>query len=292
VRLLDVILGYRCNSRCRFCSIDDALRTDNSAAAAVERQIREALRHRPRAIRFGGGEPTLWPELPALVGLARRLGLAEIGVQTNGFTLGEDDLAARLLDAGLTKLNLSLRGADARAHDALTRTRGSFARLSRGLAAVRERSPGLHVEGDVIVTRQTLPHLVDIVRGIRKLNFWYVAMEGRVRGHERELVPRLSEVTGPLEAALAAADALGLQAAQCYYVPYCFLPGRADQVWDPAGENCLVVTPRASFRLELGELDLGVKTPRCAGCRYQPRCFGVRPGYLEQFGDAEIRPVP
>jgi hypothetical protein len=51
------------------------------------------------------------------------------------------------------------------------------------------------------------------------------------------------------------------------------------------------VTPNGSFRLELGEIDLGVKTPRCRGCRYERRCFGVRPGYVERFGDAEIVPV-
>ncbi len=104
----------------------------------------------------------------------------------------------------------------------------------------------------------------------------------------RRLVPRLAEVTKPLLAALDAADALGLQAAQCYYVPYCFLPGREDRVWDPAGENCVVVTPNGSFRLELGEIDLGVKTARCRGCRFERRCFGVRPGYVERFGDGEI----
>jgi MoaA/NifB/PqqE/SkfB family radical SAM enzyme len=296
VRLVDVILGYRCNSRCAFCSVDDELRATNSTADDVKRQIRESLAQHPLAIRFGGGEPTTWPELPDLVRFARTSGFGEIAVQTNGFLLGEDGLAGRLVDAGLNKLNLSLRGATAAMHDALTRTRGSFARLQRGLAAVRAAAPGLHVEGDVIVTRQTLPALADVVRefgprGIRKFNFWYVAMEGRVRGQEERLVPRLGEVTEPLLEALAAADALGLQAAQCYYVPYCFLPGREERVWDPAGESCVVVTPNGSFRLELGEIDLGVKTPRCRGCRFEARCFGVRPGYVERFGDSEIVPV-
>ncbi|MBI5478914.1 MAG: radical SAM protein [Deltaproteobacteria bacterium] len=296
VRLVDVILGYRCNSKCAFCSIDDELRTTNSTAGEIERQIQDSLQQHPLAIRFGGGEPTLWPELPDLVAFARSAGFGEIAVQTNGYLLGEDGLAGRLVDAGLNKLNLSLRGATAAMHDGLTRTRGSFARLQRGLAAVRAAAPGLHVEGDVIVTRQTLPALADVVRelgprGIRKFNFWYVAMEGRVRGHEQRLVPRLAEVTRPLLEALDAADALGLQAAQSYYVPYCFLPGREGRVWDPAGENCVVVTPNGSFRLELGEIDLGVKTARCRGCRFERRCFGVRPGYVERFGDTEIVPV-
>jgi len=296
VRLVDVILGYRCNSKCAFCSLDDALRTTNLAAEDVIAKIRASLSFGPTAIRFGGGEPTLWPELPDLVRLARELGFQEIAIQTNGFLLSEDGLAARLVQAGLNKLSLSLRGPDARTHDALTRTPGSFERVVRGLAAMRSSSPGLHIEGDVIVTRQTLPRLVDIVRefgprGIRKFNFWYVAIEGRVRGHEEELVPRLSEVTDPLIAALDCADTLGLQAAQCYYVPYCFLPGHEGRVWDPAGENCLVVTPNETFRLELGEIDLGVKTDRCRGCAFEARCFGVRPGYIERFGDAEIHPV-
>jgi cyclic pyranopterin phosphate synthase len=297
VRLVDVILGYRCNSACSFCAIEEELRATNSTAAEVADRIRAALVHQPRAIRFGGGEPTLWTELPNLVALARDLGLREISVQTNGYLLGENDLARRLIDAGLSKLNLSLRGADAATHDGLTRTPGSFARLLRGLAAARAREPGLAIEGDVIVTRQTLPQLSDIVHtfaplGIRRYNFWHVAIDGRTRGHEDMLVPRLSEATPHLLAALDAADALGMHGAEVYYVPYCFLPGREDRVWHPADEAALVVTPQSTFRLEMGAIDWGVKTARCRGCRFEQRCFGVRPGYLQYFGDGEIHPVP
>jgi cyclic pyranopterin phosphate synthase len=295
VRLVDVILGYRCNSACRYCAIDEELRATNSTAAEAADRIRASLTRRPRAIRFGGGEPTLWTELPDLVALARDLGLREISVQTNGYLLGENDLSRRLIDAGLTKLNLSLRGADAATHDGLTCTPGSFARLLRGLAAVRAREPGLVIEGDVIVTRQTLPQLAEIVRtfaplGIRRYNFWHVAIEGRTCGHEDVLVPRLSEATPHLLAALDAADALGMHGAEVYYVPYCFLPGREDRAWHPADEAALVVTPQSTFRLEMGAIDWGVKTARCQGCRFEQRCFGVRPSYLRYFGDREIQP--
>ena len=118
-----------------------------------------------------------------------------------------------------------------------------------------------------------------------------VGRDLRESRHEELLVPRLSEVTPHLLAALDAADALGLQGAEVYYVPYCFLPGREQQVWHPADEAALVVTPQSTFRLEMGAIDLGVKTARCQGCLFEPRCFGVRPSYLEHFGDDEIRPV-
>jgi len=297
VRLVDVMLGYRCNSSCSFCAIDEDLRSTNSTAREVADQIRGSLVHEPQAIRFGGGEPTLWEELPDLVALARDLGFREVSVQSNGYLLGENDLGSRLVDAGLTKLNLSLRGPDVATHDELTRTPGSFARLLRGLAAVRKREPGLPIEGDVIVTRQTLPRLADIVRvfaplGIRKYNFWHVAIEGRTRGHEKELVPRLSEAAPYILAALDEADALGMQGAEVYYVPCCFLPGREDRVWHPADEAALVLTPQSTFRLEMGTIDFGIKTDRCRGCRFEQRCFGVRPAYLQFFGDDEIQPVP
>jgi MoaA/NifB/PqqE/SkfB family radical SAM enzyme len=293
--LVDLILGYRCNSRCAFCAIDEELRPAGFDAAAAAAQIRAAAAQ-SAAIRFGGGEPTLWPELPDLVALAREVGFREVSVQTNGFLLGRDGLAARLIDAGLTKLNVSLRGATAATHDRLTRSRGSFDDVLRALAAVHARAPGLPVEGDVIITRQTLPELAAVVRrfgplGVRRFNFWYVAMEGRVRGHERALVPRLAEVAAPLRAALEAADALGLQPAQSFYVPCCLLPGREAQVWHPADESALVVTPQSTFRLEQGEIDVGQRTARCRGCRFEARCVGLRRGYLERFGDSELRPM-
>ena len=47
-------------------------------------------------------------------------------------------------------------------------------------------------------------------------------------------------------------------------------------------------TPEATFELRESRLAGQTQVPACVGCRFEAICPGVRPDYLEQFGDAEI----
>jgi hypothetical protein len=74
-----------------------------------------------------------------------------------------------------------------------------------------------------------------------------------------------------------------------FYLPYCLLPRHIENVWQPADEAAYVITPASSFFLDEGQIDQGTKLPCCAGCRFRTSCAGVRPAYLQRFGDAELR---
>ena len=86
-----------------------------------------------RRVRLTGGEPTVRPGLPALVGLLRAIpGLDEIALSTNGHLL--ERWAAPLRSAGVDRLNVSLDSLDGRTFRALTRG-GDLARVLAGLDA-------------------------------------------------------------------------------------------------------------------------------------------------------------
>jgi len=64
-----------------------------------------------------------------------------------------------------------------------------------------------------------------------------------------------------------------------------------DNVWNPYDENAYVITPDNSFFLDKGQIDVGIKSARCNGCRLYKRCFGIRENYVIHFGDNEINPI-
>ncbi len=127
-------LTYRCNLRCKMCrswQVEDD-RPELTAAQVIEiaRRFRERLGI--RKVRFVGGEPLLREDLPVIIDAISRWCTTEI--VTNGTTL-TDDLAQRLVDAGLHQLRVSVDGPEP-THDAL-RGKGTFRLTRAGIAAVR-----------------------------------------------------------------------------------------------------------------------------------------------------------
>src|SRR5436305_1338940 len=82
----------KCNLSCVHCYADsgpDEPLTQNMAPRDWIRVLDEAAQLSCRAVQFIGGEPTLHPDLPQLIGHARTLGFKVIEVYTNGTRLTE-----------------------------------------------------------------------------------------------------------------------------------------------------------------------------------------------------------
>ena len=292
VAMVDLILGYRCNSNCMFCTSTTDLRAINMTTAEAIAKLDDAVAaHRPAKVRFGGGEPTIRKDLPALVAFARGLGVEVVTVQTNGYMLAYRDYLARLKDNGLSGVNISLRGAGRATVERLTGITGSHGHAAAAIDHVL--ALGLPLELDVLVTKPALAELpaltADLLsRGDVAINYWYVSIEGRAAEHPGALVPTMTAAARALARLFDMHPGARLRA---FYVPYCFLPRHRERVWHPLRENTLVITPGDEFMLEKGRVDIGTKPARCRGCRLYRTCFGVRLNYLARFGDGEIRPL-
>jgi GTP 3',8-cyclase len=100
----------RCNFRCVYCMPEEGMqwlkRDTILSFDEIERIARIAVSLGIEEIRLTGGEPTLRPDLPALVERLSRLPLRSLSLTTNGFLLTK--LAKPLAEAGLKRINVSL----------------------------------------------------------------------------------------------------------------------------------------------------------------------------------------
>jgi len=88
-----------------------------------------------------GGEPTLRPDLPALLGLLAELGFSDIELETDGSGLQTPEDARLVKRLGVTRVLLKAQGRTADVHDGVVRRAGAFDELR---AAYRElRRAGL-----------------------------------------------------------------------------------------------------------------------------------------------------
>lgn len=277
-----VRVNFHCNQACRFCFVSTHL------PPAQGQAIREAIIDAGRAgarVTLSGGEPTLNAELTDYVRLARASSPHPVELQTNATRL-DDALVARLVEAGLGELFVSLHGACAELSDAITQAPGTFVKTVAGLDALA-RSP-LRVTLNFVICRRNFDNLPAFVRWAHArwpaahVNVSFVAASTDVVPRDRDLVPSYSEVMPRLAEAFAVAEELGLRLegleAMCG-VPLCLVPSGLDRCFD------LATVPDG---FDAGEF---IKTDTCATCALKDRCFGLRRGYAELYGDAELRAV-
>ena len=291
--LLDVILGYDCNLACDYCTITPAMRARALSTEAVARALREGREAGYDAVSFTGGEPTMRADLLPLVREARRLGYADVKVQSNGLLLAHAPNLERLLDAGATRFHVSIHTHRAQAYERLVRRAGTHALLERALGNLVERAAprGAVVHADLILKEDTYRHLPEAIdwlaaRGVRRGHLWYVSLTDGNRDAVESL-PRMVDVVPVMAEAFRRAAGHGVDL-RSLHVPRCLLGEHAERAFDPGAGRVRVVTPEASFELAESKITPSVAVPACVGCRWEAVCPGVRRDYLEVFGDAEI----
>ncbi len=106
--LAQIVVTRRCNLSCAYCSEFDKTSDPIDREVLVER-FRKLRQLRTWAVCLTGGEPTLHPELPALIGELKALGIRRRLMITNGYRLTKE-LIESLNEGGLTDLQISVDG--------------------------------------------------------------------------------------------------------------------------------------------------------------------------------------
>ena len=258
-----------CNNRCRFCAQRGVEAGPEPSAAQLLAKVVDSS---GAELTLCGGEPTLHPALTAVVAGARQQGFRRIGLQSNGRDLARDDLAARLADAGLTDLHLSIQGASAAVHDYHTGVPGSHAAALAALAA--SRAAGLTVVVTTLLCRsnfRVLSELPGLLRD-RGVAAWQLALpraHGAAAADFDQLIPRLGLALPFALHALEVARELGLPR-WLRGAPLCTLGRFASAV--------IADQPRAYAAI-------------CSSCAGRDGCDGVDATYLRRFDGDELSPL-
>jgi nucleoside-diphosphate-sugar epimerase len=160
-----VDVGRPCNSACLYCAVPPHADTQGFAPLdSLDPQIAAGVAAGcDRAILIGG-EPTIYPELGALLARLRAAGVgARTILMTNGLRLADERFLASLVEGGVRTFHVSVDTADEAVYDELSRSRGRFRRQCDGLDNAL-RVPGANVYVYAAVTRLNaagLPRLLD-----------------------------------------------------------------------------------------------------------------------------------
>lgn len=288
---VELVVGFACNCRCVVCPSAYLGRSEPMTPERMTRELDAARHDGATGVWFGGGEPTLHPALPAMAARARSLAYERIRVQTNAMRLSYADYAAALADAGVNEIALSVMGAPAEIHDAITQTARSFQLMLAG--AENARGHGMLLFADVLVTTRSLEHLEDAVRactdaGVDNVTFWLASLHG-LESELGDWIPSFAQSVPPMVRAIDLARSRGARATSLH-TPPCVLPESHRDAYVHAGTWRLrVVVPGGEpFMAESSPMEGGVYQESCEGCSMRDDCLGLRQDYLDLHDDRVV----
>lgn len=152
INYLRISLTDRCNLRCVYCMPEDMTfrpRQDLLQDDELLRLVRLFAELGFKKYRLTGGEPTVRANIVELVrGIAATPGVEKVALTTNGLLL--DRYAQQLVEAGLSRVNISIDTLDPKKFKKLTRW-GEVEDVWRGIRA--SEAAGLEIKLNSVVVR-------------------------------------------------------------------------------------------------------------------------------------------
>lgn len=180
LRQLALEITGKCNLTCSHCYAESGPRLSlrgEMATADWLRLIDEAAELGCRDLSFIGGEPTLHPDLPAMIERAAGRGFERIEVFTNATRL-RPALLATLQHHGV-RLAASFYSADPAVHEAITGVKGSWRQTVAGLEAAL--AAGLEVRIGVVEMAENAGQAAETLAFLRSLGVAEIRVD-RLRG--------------------------------------------------------------------------------------------------------------
>jgi MoaA/NifB/PqqE/SkfB family radical SAM enzyme len=322
---VEINIGKACNNRCVFC-IDGLPKREDRSYTPWEVMKAEIDRWRAaghESLGFLGGEPTTYPHLEKSIAYAREVGFTRVTIATNATKLRLFHFTDKLLEAGLTRVTISMHAHTAALEDKITRVPGNFDKKVTALRyLVEKKKAGYLPDGlsvNVVVNGWNYKHLPKIVRffyediGIHDVRANFVRPEGYAEG-SGELTPKFPEVVPYLVKTIVLNEGHWHKTFTFGGFPLCVLPAslarsekmlrkymgeyrdlstdcsiRADQEEDGVTR---VDEGRARFNWQdRKRFDLKGAPKACHSCDKVAVCEGVWRGYLEIYGEGEFKPM-
>jgi radical SAM protein with 4Fe4S-binding SPASM domain len=156
-----------CNLRCIHCR---ATATELSSpldlpTAKALNLIEQVSQYASPILVLSGGEPLFRADIFELARFATDRGL-RVALATNG-TLVTEEVARKIVDAGVRRVSISLDGANAATHDAFRGIPGAFAAALKGFRNLQEL--GMSLQINMTIARhnaQQLPEVLELAKSI------------------------------------------------------------------------------------------------------------------------------
>ena len=322
-RNVEINVGKACNNKCVFC-LDGMPKKEDQRFMDFEIMKRELDRwyaEGHRSVGFLGGEPTMYPKIAESVRHARDLGYTRIAIATNAMMFRRTAFVDKLLDAGLTRVTISMHGHTRALEDRLTDVPGAFDKKCQAMANLRKRRDAGGLKDGLSVNivlngwnYRKLPKMMKFFfedQDLADLRVNFVRPEGYAEG-SHDLTPTFTEVMPVLMKAILLNEMHFKRVFTFGGVPLCVLPKEllhsrnllpkyCGDVYRDLSTDCSIRSDGGSEGVSTVEdgrarfnwqdrkrYDLKPGISACSECDAANLCEGVWAGYQDIYGASEV----
>jgi MoaA/NifB/PqqE/SkfB family radical SAM enzyme len=323
---VEINVGKTCNNKCVFC-LDGMPSKEDKKFIDFEVMKSELDRWRAEghlSVGFLGGEPTAYPKIAESIAHAHQLGFTRIAVATNAMMFRRMSFVDQLVDAGLTRVTISMHGHTGPLEDKITMVPGGFEKKCQAIRNLQEkRKEGKLKDGlsvNVVLNGWNYKYLLKMMRfffdemGLEDLRVNFVRPEGYAEG-SADLTPTYTDVIPILMKAVLLNEYHFKKVFTFGAIPFCVLPEEflssknlvkkyVGDIYRDLSTDCSirnegfdigvakVENGRSRFNWQdRKRFDLKNHMSACQTCALTDLCEGVWRGYLDIYGEGELAPV-
>jgi len=280
-----ICIWNKCNSRCLMCSNP----SDFQAGDPYKNYGIDSLKERISRIKLiddkiilTGGEPTIHPDFLKLLSFIRKkFPPTTIELDTNGRRFCYSSFAKKVLSFNNINIYTSLHGFNAKTHDAITRTPGSFLQTVEGIKNIlKYKHLGLNeLELRIIITKLTYQYIEKILKFIKekfpqvnRIVVIFMEMEGQAgdnlkivgltHSQFQKFIPKIAKWIPKFKEF------------RFYHFPLCTIDY---SLWKYAWRT--LPNHEVTF------------LPKCKNCLYKKYCLGIHKEYIKKVGVKEFKPI-
>jgi MoaA/NifB/PqqE/SkfB family radical SAM enzyme len=290
---MDICVFNKCNNRCIMCTNPPSGKWpawDGSFDYGIDALAKRIFKFKQennlkqgeiKTVYLSGGEPTINPDFIVFFGfLKEQFPTATVKLLTNGRTFFYQDFCKKVLEANEhAEIIFSICGPNAKVHDMVTRTPGSFVQMVKGLDnLLRLRKSSHRIGIRFVISKLTVKYIAKTLKFIA-LNFptldeiAVIFME--IEGHGEKNLKLLEvsyddkHIKKELEKNIAIFQKN--KNISLYHFPLCTVP---QELW-----------PFVSRTLPMEEIDF---LEKCKKCQVRKFCLGIPKYYLENKKKEEV----
>ena len=290
-----VILNPNCINNCLFCepprNIDEI--HIRKQEINVARNLRELKKKGIKWVEISGSDPIEYKKLIPLIRYMKEEGFERIQLSTHGRQLSNKNFRNELIKAGLDKVRIPLYGSNAKVHDSVTCTKGSF---EDALAAIKGllKNSSIHMSISCLIMQQNKEDLIALVNLLNNLGVkdFYFSIPCVSDNDYSYYIP-MKELTFHARQVYNHCKKIGFRV-RFMEIPYCVF-GRVDDsinnlVSPPdLGKHC---QPPEKYKTKIKDLPsyrMKTKTKICEKCKCSGFCDGFFINDVKKFGTGRLK---
>ncbi len=310
-----LVIRTKCRNACTFCTTR-IINLQNRAPwalddlAKIERSIQMLRSKGYTHLRLAAIEPLEHPDIVEILQKARERGFLEIEVWSHGGPLSHMPLARRIVDAGLTLLDVPVFGPSAEIHDKIAGREGAFEETRRGLMNLREIGFD-RIRAHMVLARGNHRHIAETMRFCQSSEFGpaqSIVLAAPSSPDSEVFRPVAVPLTETVEALKTARGELSPElfdrVLRCLseVFPHCLLTTRFPGCGHLLSKTAAPAPLEDSSRVKIysgnlegeGQKTIGAdlkqraRCPQADRCGLSASCPGIYPFYLDLFGDEEL----